>query len=269
MADGGSVPRPREASGGVAVSGPVSCPRRVRTRPRALARGLRGLAAALLLAIAGLLVPAHQALAQDVSDDTLSALTVQDASNDATIALSPAFDPTVTNYTASVPHTVNRITLTATTSGEGASVYVLDNADDSIGDADRNKDGLQVNLPVGLKELFILVESADETEVGEYIVSVTRAAADLSDATLSALKLQDASSDAKIALSPAFDSAVTAYTASVAHAVNRITLTATTSESGASIAYLARTTTRSTTPTMSRMAAKSRSASGRTRSRCR
>ena len=64
VADGGSAPRPRTASGGLTVSGSVPRPRFWRNGPRAPARVLRGLAAAALLAAAGLVAAPHQALAQ-------------------------------------------------------------------------------------------------------------------------------------------------------------------------------------------------------------
>ena len=64
VADGGSAPRPRTASGGVAVPGDLPRPRSGRRRPRALARALRFLGAALLLAVAGLLAMPDRALAQ-------------------------------------------------------------------------------------------------------------------------------------------------------------------------------------------------------------
>ena len=66
MADGGAAPRPRTVSGGVAVPGAGQRPVFGRRRPRAPARALRFLAAALLLAAALIALP-HQAHAQDAT----------------------------------------------------------------------------------------------------------------------------------------------------------------------------------------------------------
>ena len=57
------------------------------------------------------------------------------------------------------------------------------------------------------------------------------------DATLSALALKDAS-DRPIALTPAFASGTTSYTATVAYSVSRIKIGPTANDSNATIAYL-------------------------------
>ena len=59
-----------------------------------------------------------------------------------------------------------------------------------------------------------------------------------SDATLNALTLSDASNDSDIALSPAFQSGTTSYTASVANEVEQITIAPTPTNNSASVAYL-------------------------------
>ena len=61
-----------------------------------------------------------------------------------------------------------------------------------------------------------------------------------SDATLSGLSLtwDDAGTATDIALDPPFDAATTAYTAAVAHGVDRITIDATKGDSGAGVDYL-------------------------------
>ena len=58
------------------------------------------------------------------------------------------------------------------------------------------------------------------------------------DATLSALELEDAADESAIAINPAFASATTAYTASVGHGVDEITVVSTTSDGGATVEYL-------------------------------
>ena len=61
---------------------------------------------------------------------------------------------------------------------------------------------------------------------------------DPTDATLRSLALSDASDDSSIALRPAFASSTTSYTASVANRVDEITIAPTTTNNGASVAYL-------------------------------
>ena len=61
---------------------------------------------------------------------------------------------------------------------------------------------------------------------------------DPTDATLRSLALSDASDDSNIALSPAFASSITSYTASVANRVDEITIAPATNNNGASVEYL-------------------------------
>ena len=58
------------------------------------------------------------------------------------------------------------------------------------------------------------------------------------DATLSALALEDAADDSAITISPAFGSGTTSYTASVDNDVDEITITPTVNESNATVEYL-------------------------------
>ena len=58
------------------------------------------------------------------------------------------------------------------------------------------------------------------------------------DATLSALALTNADGGAAIALTPTFDSATEAYTASVAYGVSQVTVAPTANDSGATVAHL-------------------------------
>ena len=134
------------------------------------------------------------------SDATLSALSLTPG------ALSPAFDPNVTTYTASVGNTVTEVMVMATASHDSASVgQDLDNP---------------VPLDVGATPITVTV-TAEAGNTKDYTVTVTRAPRGLSsDATLSALRLSAGE------LSPAFDPAMLEYTASVAHDVDEIEVTA-------------------------------------------
>ena len=171
----------------------------------------------------------------DPTDATLSALALSDASDDSSIALSPAFASSITSYTASVANRVDEITIAPTTTNNGASVAYLDGSDTAISDADTTKNGQQVSLAVGANTIKVQVTAADGTTPQTYTVTVTRTS---TDATLSALALSDASDDSSIALSPAFASSITSYTASVANRVDEITIAPTTTNNGASVAYL-------------------------------
>ena len=171
----------------------------------------------------------------DPTDATLSALALSDASDDSSIALSPAFASSITSYTASVANRVDEITIAPTTTNNGASVEYLDGSDTAISDADATKNGQQVSLAVGANTLKVQVTAEDGTTPQPYTVTVTRTSA---DATLSALALWDASDDSSIALSPAFASSITSYTASVANRVDEITIAPATNNNGASVEYL-------------------------------
>ena len=165
-------------------------------------------------------------------DATLSALALADTGGTA-VALSPAFAPATESYIASVGSAVDEITITPTTSVNGATVAYLDAGDNAISDADTTATGQQVALTVGANTIKVKVTAADTTTTKTYTVVVTRPA----DATLSALALADTGGTA-VTLSPAFASATERYTASVGNAVGEITVSPTTSVNGATVAYL-------------------------------
>lgn len=147
-------------------------------------------------------------------DARLSALSVSEG------ALSPAFDPTQTSYTVAVGNDVAAIRLTPSAAAVDATVTVAGSAVAS-GTA-----SAPVALTVGTTSIPVVVTAADGTSQS-YTVAVTRAAS--GDALLSALSVSEG------ALSPAFDPAQTSYTLAVGNAVERITLTPTASDAGATI----------------------------------
>ena len=143
------------------------------------------------------------------TDAALSALSVSG------VTLSPDFAADTTRYTASVANSVTSTTVTATKNDAAAEVVITPD------DADTDADGHQVNLDVGSNTISVKVTAEDDTTTRTYTVTVTRAAPPASsDASLSALSLSG------VTLSPAFSTATTRYTASVANSVSSTTVTA-------------------------------------------
>ena len=74
------------------------------------------------------------------TDATLSALTLEDASDDSAITISPVFAAGTTSYTAAVDNDVDEITITPTVNESNATVEYLDSSDAAITDADSGED---------------------------------------------------------------------------------------------------------------------------------
>ena len=70
------------------------------------------------------------------SDATLSALALEDASDDSAITISPTFASGTTSYTASVDNGVDKITIKPTVNESSATVEYLNSSDTEIADAD-------------------------------------------------------------------------------------------------------------------------------------
>lgn len=143
---------------------------------------------------------------------TLSSLTLSNGT------LSPAFDPGILSYTTSVPYTVTSDTVTAVASSVYARVYMNGNPGES----------LVLPLDVGKNSVIITVYAQDGS-TQTYTITVTRDAAAAGDPTLSGIVLSSG------ALSPAFASGVTSYTASVDNSVSTVTVTPTASDGSATI----------------------------------
>ena len=103
---------------------------------------------------------------EDLSDATLSALSL---AGDAAIILTPAFDPTTTDYTAEVTNTVESISLTASQNKDGAAISVMD------GDGNSIPDTAQIDLQYGENIISIVVTAQDGTTTMNYQATVTRA----------------------------------------------------------------------------------------------
>ncbi len=115
----------------------------------------------------------------DPADARLSALALSAAADDSSIALSPPFASSITNYTASVANGVDAITIAPTPTNNGASVrqgikYYLDGSDMPIPDADATKNHQQVSLAAGANTIKVKVTSADGDTTKTYTVTVTR-----------------------------------------------------------------------------------------------
>ncbi len=132
-------------------------------------------------------------------------------------ALSPAFDPAMLEYTASVGNDVESVMVTATTNHSSATMAQ---------DPDN-----PVTLVEGANPITLTVTAEDASTTKTYTVTVTRdPPGTSSDANLGTLSLSAGTLD------PAFDMAMQTYTASVANTVTSVTVTATTSHSSATMA---------------------------------
>ena len=146
------------------------------------------------------------------SDATLGALGLSEGA-----LLSPAFDPAMLKYTASVGNAVDSVDVTATPNHGSANVV--------------QSPVNPVALSVGPNTITLTVTAEDATTTMMYTVTVTRdAVGTSSDANLGTLILSPGT------LTPEFDAATTSYTASVANTVESVDVTATASHSSATVA---------------------------------
>ena len=162
-----------------------------------------------------------------VSEQTYSIVVTRELSGDATLSdlaidagtLGPVFDPATVAYTATVGFEVESIDVTATTGQPGSTLEIA-------GQAATSGVPKAVALPVGDTEIEVAVTAPDGIETATYIVTVTREAP---DTTLTNLELGNAT------LTPAFDPATIAYTATVANDLAFLAITAWTSDSEATL----------------------------------
>ena len=161
------------------------------------------------------------------TDATLSALTVSDGTSDLT--LRPAFASGTFTYTANAGNGVTSVTLAATPNHTDGSVSGVTLGGTAIADTDFTI-GITVPSLVEGDNVIVVTVTAQDTSTQAYTVTVTRAGAS-TDATLSALALKDGST--AITLNPGFSSTTTSYTASVANAVDEITIVPEVNESNA------------------------------------
>lgn len=148
-------------------------------------------------------------------DDNLSALVLS------TGALSPVFDPAISNYGVSVANPVTSLTVTPTTSHPNAVVTVNGTSVVS-GNA-----SAAINLSVGINVINVKVTAEDGTTTKTYAITVTRELS--TNADLTGLSLSAGT------LNPVFGTSTTAYTASVSNTPGTIKVTAVTADAGAII----------------------------------
>src|SRR5206468_1045424 len=122
--------------------------------------------------------------------------------------LTPAFASAITSYTASVPNSVSSITVTPIASDANSTITVNGSAVVS------GTPSPAIPLVVGANAIIISVPTRRSSDLKTYTVTVTRAAPLSTNADLSNLVLSQGT------LTPAFASAITSYTASVANSVS-------------------------------------------------
>lgn len=127
-------------------------------------------------------------------------------------SLNPAFDSGIVHYEAEVEHGVTSLTVTASVYDRDALLTVNGR------EAASQRPSQKVELQVGVNRLTIAVTAQDRISTQAYTVEVTRKPSPY--AGLTGLRLAGA------ALSPAFDSEITAYEASVSHEIDSTTVTA-------------------------------------------
>lgn len=147
--------------------------------------------------------------APPTDDPRLSGLTVS------TGTLSPAFDAAVTSYTVALPYATTSITFGATALDGAHTVSIVNAGTSAVG----------ATMSVPLVGVMALIHvTAPDTTVRTYTVHVTRAPAPTANVDLDLLQLSAGT------LTPAFDPAVTSYTATVAYAVRSLQITASPAE---------------------------------------
>ena len=161
------------------------------------------------------------------TDATLRALVVNDGNSDLT--LTPTFASDEDTYTAMVLSTVTEVTVKPMPNDAGATIEYLDGSDATLTDLG-TADGHQVAVAAGDTVIKVKVTAEDGVATQTYTVTVNRATA---DATLSDLTVTAGGSDLVT-----FASGTTDYAASVANTVAEVTVTAMTTDSGATIEYL-------------------------------
>ena len=144
-----------------------------------------------------------------------------------------AFNGDTTAYTATVPHAMTHVRLTATVA-DAAAKLKSGIASDLVAVAS-GATGAAVAIDEGINELAVEV-TADDGTVRTYTVTVTRAAPPSTNADLSRLAAESGKGGAWTALNiGTFDSDTTAYTATVPHATTRARLTATVADGKATV----------------------------------
>jgi len=137
--------------------------------------------------------------------------------NNGAVPLTPAFNYTVTGYTASVPNSTTSVKITPAAADANATITVNGAAVKS-GTA-----SAAINLNAGSNTFTMVVTAQDGISSKRYVITVTRQS---SDASLANLAISSGT------LSPAFAAATTDYTDYVANSVASVTVTPTATDPG-------------------------------------
>jgi hypothetical protein len=139
------------------------------------------------------------------------------------ITFTPTFDSGTITYTANVPYATTGMTVTPTRAGVGATITVNGNTV-----ASGSPSG-SISLGLGDTTITTVVTAEDAFTTKTYTLIVTRGAAS-TNADLASLTTTPATT-----LTPAFDSAITSYTTSVAYPTPTMTVTPTKADALATI----------------------------------
>ena len=108
------------------------------------------------------------------SDDaTLSDLAINN-DRGAAIMLTPAFTSGTINYSASILHRVDEITIIPTVNDDDATYEIQDGSGTALVDANAGEDGFQVALLEGLNTVKVEVTAPDTTTTGTYTLAAVR-----------------------------------------------------------------------------------------------
>ncbi|MBA4719402.1 MAG: cadherin-like beta sandwich domain-containing protein [Nitrosopumilus sp.] len=155
------------------------------------------------------------------TDATLSGVTLSTGD-----PLNLTFVSSTSAYTDTVANNVASLTVTPTTTDSNASV--------TVNGADITSTGASaaINLTVGANNIITLIGTAEDgTTTRAYTITITRSAPPTSNnADLNSLTLSTGDN-----LSPTFNSATTAYSATVANTVSSLTVTPTTANGNATV----------------------------------
>ena len=166
------------------------------------------------------------------TDGTLSSITLT-GSDGATIALTPAFSQYKFLYTATANRELDSLTgvVVPSTTGTVQSIMYVGGNEDTDTTA---YDAVWLLVP-GDNLVKFMVTSPDGSRTKIYKIHVNKDPS--TDATLESLSLVDSTTSTPVAvtLSPAFNPATTAYTATVGPAVTSVTLTGIQNHDGATI----------------------------------
>ncbi len=167
------------------------------------------------------------ALSSDAALASLAVRAAGESGEDEAVALSPAFAPGATDYTLDVPYTTGTLDIAPVGRDDNAVVRIAGN----ILTAGQAR---TAHLPPGETTVIeVTVTAENRRTTRTYTLTVTRAAPN-TDPSLPALVVRG-NDKSRINLSPAFSPDNTDYEASLAYAVDAVTLTPATRDTGARV----------------------------------